>query len=203
MSDKAFAGSAARNAGPILAVLQEELRHSSSVLEIGSGTGQHAVCFAAAMPHLRWQTSDREENHAAIDAWIGDSGLENIRRPLLLDVRNATLESDQYDAVFSSNTAHIMSFAAVREMFAVVGRTLKEAGLFCLYGPFLIDGEFTTPSNRRFDASLRARDPSMGIRDLATLDELGATNGLRRSALYALPANNMLAVWRKCAADSA
>jgi len=196
MSEKPFAESAARNADPILEVLQDELRHSTSVLEIGSGTGQHAVCFAAAMPHLCWQTSDREENHAAINAWISDSGLENIRRPLALDVLDAAPESSQYDAVFSANTAHIMSFAAVRKMFALVGQTLKHSGLFCLYGPFRVDNEFTTPSNQQFDASLRARDPSMGIRDLAALDKLGAASGLRRGGLYALPTNNMLVVWQ-------
>ena len=203
MSEKRYAESAARNAGPILEVLQDELRHSTSVLEVGSGTGQHAIRFAAAMPQLCWQTSDREENHTAINAWISDSNLENIRRPLALDVLDATLDSNQYDAVFSANTAHIMSFAAVRKMFALVGHTLKQSGLFCLYGPFLVDGEFTTSSNQRFDASLRARDSSMGIRDLAALDELGAESGLSRGGLYALPANNMLVVWLKYAADLA
>lgn len=197
MSEKAFAESAARNAAPILEVLQQELRLARSVLEIGSGTGQHAVFFAAALPHLRWQTSDREENHAAINAWIRDTRLPNIRKPILLDVLDASPIPDQYDAVFSSNTAHIMSPAAVAAMFVLVGRLLRNGGVFCLYGPFLIDGEFTTPSNRQFDASLRARDPSMGIRDLADLDRLGQGHGLHRSGLYALPANNMLAVWLK------
>jgi len=203
MPEKAFAESAARNAGPILAVLQDELRHCKTVLEIGSGTGQHAVTFAGAMPQLCWQTSDQEENHSTIDAWISDAKLANIRRPLRLDVRNATFELGPYDAVFSSNTAHIMSCAAVKQMFALVGSVLNDSGLFCLYGPFLIDGEFTTPSNQHFDASLKSRDPSMGIRDLAALDALGRHNGMYRSALYALPANNMLAVWRKGAADPA
>lgn len=203
MPEKMFAESAARNARPILQVLQKELRHSRTVLEIGSGTGQHAVCFASALPHLCWQTSDKVENHAAINAWISDSDLENIQRPLALNVLDAALESSQYDAVFSANTAHIMSFAAVRKMFALVGHSLNQLGSFLLYGPFLIDGEFTSPSNQHFDASLRARDPSMGIRDLAALDELGVTNGLRRDGLYALPANNMLAVWRKRVADPA
>ena len=199
MSEKIFAESAARNAAPILEVLQDEFRLSRSVLEIGSGTGQHAVYFAAGLPHLCWQTSDREENHAAINAWIRDARLPNIRKPIPLDVLDAAPGAEQYDAVFSSNTAHIMSPAAVRAMFALVGCALRDAGVFCLYGPFLIDGEFTTPSNHQFDAGLRARDPSMGIRDLADLDRLGEEHGLHRSALYALPANNMLAVWFKSA----
>ena len=203
MPEKPFAESAARNSGSILEVLRDELRHSESVLEIGSGTGQHAVCFAAALPHLCWQTSDREGSHSAINAWIDDSNLENIRRPLALDVMDATIRASQYDAVFSANTAHIMSFAAVTKMFALVGRALKRSGLFCVYGPFRVNGKFTTPSNQHFDASLRARDPSMGIRDLTALDELGAANGIQRGGLYALPANNLLAVWQKCAADCA
>lgn len=203
MPEKPFSESAARNAGPILEVLRDELRHSESVLEIGSGTGQHGIYFAAAMPHLSWQTSDREANHAAINAWISEANIQNVQRPLALDVLDATLESGQYDAVFSANTAHIMSFTAVRKMLGLVGRALKRSGLFCLYGPFRVDGRFTTPSNQRFDASLRARDPSMGIRDLWALDDLAAASGLQRSALYALPANNLFVVWQKTVVDRA
>lgn len=197
MADKPFAPAAERNAAAILEVLNQEFQNCKKVLEIGSGTGQHAVFLAAALPHLSWQTSDLEENHAAINAWLADSGTSNVRPPLSLDVRDANIAGTDYDAVFSANTAHIMSFDAVVDMFALVGRVLRPDGIFGLYGPFLIDGRFTTPSNEQFDADLRARDPAMGIRDLADLDSLGAGQGLRREALFAMPANNFVATWRK------
>ncbi|MGB5511063.1 MAG: DUF938 domain-containing protein [Woeseiaceae bacterium] len=197
MFEKPFSEAAERNAPPILEVLRREFEDSTHVLEIGSGTGQHAVHFAAALPHLIWQTSDRDENHPAINAWVSDADLGNIMAPLSLDVQQAEIEPQAYDAVYSANTAHIMSYAAVIDMFSKVGTALCPDGVFCLYGPFLLRGNFTSPSNAQFDAGLRARDPLMGIRDLDALDELAMSSGLQRSGLYALPANNMLAVWRK------
>lgn len=197
MSDKPHAEYAVRNAGPILEVLQHEFRDCTEVLEIGSGTGQHAVRFASDLDHLNWQTSDLDENHAGIRAWIVDSGLRNVRDPLSLDVMSADVKAATFDGVYSSNTAHIMSFDAVVRMFAVVGRTLRENGVFCLYGPFRKAGEFNTESNAQFDASLRARDPVMGIRDLEALDGLAAEQGMQRVSLYAVPSNNLVAVWRK------
>lgn len=197
--EKPFAVSADRNTGPVLEVLRGELRDCTDVLEIGSGTGQHAVAFGRALPHLNWQTSDLDENHAGIRSWIAASGASNVLPPRSIDVREARIEAERYDAVYSANTAHIMSFEAVGAMFELVGRALRHAGMFCLYGPFLLDGEFTTQSNADFDQSLRARDPLMGIRDLAAVDALAAAQGLRRERLYAMPANNLLAVWRKTA----
>ena len=197
MSDKPFAEYAERNAAPILEILQNKFRDCTSVLEIGSGTGQHATRFAAALDHLQWQTSDLDENHEGIRTWIAESGLPNVAAPLSLDARTASVPQKSYDAVYSSNTAHIMSFDAVRGMFALVGEALRHGGIFCLYGPFRRNGEFNTESNAAFDANLRSRDPEMGIRDLEALDELGNNNGLRRAGLYAVPSNNMVAVWRK------
>lgn len=197
MAEKPFAPAAERNAAAILQVLKQAFRDCKEVLEIGSGTGQHAVFLGAALPHLSWQTSDVDDNHAAISAWVDDSGLANVVAPLSLDVRAAEIASSSYDAVFSANTAHIMSFDAVADMFALVGRVLRADGVFCLYGPFLIDGRFTTSSNEQFDAGLRARDPAMGIRDLTALDSLGEKQELRREALFAMPANNFIATWRR------
>ena len=197
MPDRPFAESAARNTAPILAVLRREFRDAADVLEIGSGTGQHAVAFASELEHLRWQTSDLDENHAAIHAWLQDAQLGNVAEPLVLDVRDATLEPESFDAVFSANTAHIMGIDAVQRMFSLVGDALRSNGVFCLYGPFRVGGAFNAPSNDAFDTGLRQRDAMMGIRDLETLDEFGAACELHRKRLYTMPSNNYVAVWRR------
>ena len=203
MAEAPFAESAARNAAPILETLRREFRVCSHVLEIGSGTGQHAVAFGRELPHLQWQTSDLEENHAGIRAWLAQARPDNVHAPLSLDVRSAALEAASFDAVYSANTAHIMGMDAVRAMFALVGQVLNANGVFCLYGPFRIGGNFNSPSNAAFDAELRMRDPAMGIRDLESLDRAAAGSGLLRRRLYALPSNNHVAVWSKDARGSA
>ena len=185
----------ARNSGPILAVLRREFRDVRKVLEIGSGGGQHAVTLAAALPHLTWQTSDRDENHSAIRQQLVVSRTANALPPLSLDVQTARIPPAVYDGIFSANTAHIMSEPVVAMMFAQVGRALHSGGIFCLYGPFRLNGEFNAPSNAAFHASLRARDAAMGIRHLEELDRLGNENGLARKRLFAMPSNNFLAVW--------
>lgn len=197
MTDRPFAEAAEKNGPVILEVLQREFRDATDVLEIGSGTGQHAVMFAAALPSLRWQTSDLEDNHAGINAWIDSVGVDTVLRPVSFDVRTGNVEAASCDAVFSANTAHIMGIDAVRRMFSVVGDALRADGVFCLYGPFRIDGMFNTESNERFDAGLRQRDVTMGIRDLETLDDFGASGGLQRQRLYAMPSNNYIAVWKR------
>ena len=197
MPDKPYASAAARNAPAILEVLQWEFRNCSQVLEIGSGTGQHAVMLAKELQHLHWQTSDLEDNHAGIASWIEASGLDNVAAPLPLDVRTATVPGRSYDGVFSANTAHIMSFSSVERMFSIVANALRGGGRFCLYGPFSERGRFNTKSNAAFDAGLRARDLLMGIRDLQELDRLAAGDGLERRRLYAMPSNNHVAVWVK------
>ena len=202
---KPHAPASGRNRQAILEVIKIEFGDCGSVLEIGSGTGQHAVFFAEAMPWMTWQTSDLAENHQGIRSWIADSGLPNVRDPILLDVRQADGVDNEYDGVcdaaydgvFSANTAHIMSIEAVRCMFDVVGRLLSPGGVFCLYGPFNQDGAFTSESNERFDQSLRNQDPAMRIRDLEELDGFAGESAMRRERLYAMPANNLLAVWRK------
>jgi cyclopropane fatty-acyl-phospholipid synthase-like methyltransferase len=192
---KPCASAAARNAAPILGVLRHEFRDCSTVFEIGSGTGQHAVIFAAALPQLQWQTSDVAPSHAGIRAWIAEAGLENVLAPASFDVLSAALPTEKYDAVFSANTAHIMSFDAVCRMFRLVGGMLRRPGVFCLYGPFSRGGAFSTASNEAFDASLRARNPAMGIRDLGDLESLAGDNGMQLAREYAMPANNLLVVW--------
>jgi len=195
MSEPPFAEYAARNTRPLLEVLRREFRAASDVLEIGSGTGQHAVAFGKELGHLLWHTSDLDENHAGIAAWIDQAGPDNVRAPLSLDVRNASLRPASFDAVFSANTAHIMGIDAVRAMFALVGDVLMAPGVFCLYGPFRVGGKFNAASNEAFDRSLRERRAGMGIRDLEVLDEFGTSSGLTRRRLYAMPSNNYVGVW--------
>ena len=201
MADKPFAEATARNEAPILEVLRQEFRECVRVLEIGSGTGQHAVRFAGVLDHLFWQTSDLDENHPGINAWIADAIVDNVGAPLSLDVRTAEHPGPDYDGVFSANTAHIMSLDAVGRMFALVGKVLQSRGCFCLYGPFKINGQFNTRSNAAFDAGLRMRDPRMGIRDLEELEALGRTHQLERRRLYAMPSNNHIAVWIRVPED--
>lgn len=200
MVEPAYASASVRNSKPILGVLHDELGACSRLLEVGSGTGYHAVTFGRALPALTWQTSDLQENHEHISAAIRESGLANVSQPIVLDV----LEADDvrfsgacFDAVYSSNTAHIMGFDAVRGMIEFAGRVLRPGGVFLLYGPFKRAGHFSTPSNAAFDNSLRARNGAMGIRDLEAVDRLASRESMQREKVYAMPANNLLIVWRK------
>ena len=197
MAEMPFSEYAERNAAPIIEILRREFRDRSRVLEIGSGTGQHAVTFAKDLRHLYWQTSDLDENHAGICAWAEHAGLDNLGAPVSLDVRTADVDENAYDAAFSSNTAHIMGIDAVEKMFTLIGKALRDDGVFCLYGPFQRNGEFNTQSNAEFDAGLRQRDPAMGIRDIEVLDEFASAARMHRQRLYAVPANNNVAVWRR------
>lgn len=196
MGAKPDAPATRANRGPILGVLRAEFEAAREVLEIGAGTGQHAVFFGGNLSALTWQTSDRIENHAGIEAWIRESGLDNVLPPLALDVLHDEPPTGPYDAVFSANTAHIMGMDAVECMFRIAGEVLRSGGVFCLYGPFNLDGRPTSESNRRFDASLRAQGAEMGIRDLGALDELAASCGMRALRRYAMPANNMISMWK-------
>ena len=186
-----------RNKRAILEVLRMEFRDARHVLEIGSGTGQHAVFFAQELPHLTWQPSDVPDSHDAIRGRLDENAPSNVKPPLVLDVEHAEPPANGFDAAFSANTAHIMGIRAVQRMFALVGRILAAGGRFCLYGPFNFDGEFSSESNARFDASLRQRKATMGIRDLSDLDQFAKDAGLSRVRLYAMPAMNYIAVWQK------
>jgi len=154
------------------------------------------------MSQLSWQTSDLANNHPGIKHWIAESGLANVLQPKLLNVSEPDDFAGLYSAVFSANTAHIMSKESVADMFAFVGRVLQEHGKFLLYGPFRVDGEFMGDGNKRFDQSLRSQDPVMGVRDLEWTDMLAAKEGLSRENTYAMPANNLLLVHKFCLAYS-
>jgi len=195
MSALPNAPATARNRAAILSVLKLELEQCRRLLEIGSGTGQHAAAFAAALPDIDWQTSDLEDNHAAIQAHVDHAGLRNLQAPIALDVRSDNLPGAKYDAVFTANTLHIMSEEAGFRMLSLVSTALREGGSFLTYGPFRVDGRFTSQSNADFDSSLRQQDPDMGIRELSAIRKVAARQGLSLSRTYAMPANNMLLVW--------
>lgn len=195
---KPWSESCEQNKAPILAVLQQVLGPKDKVLEVGSGTGQHALHFAAAMPGLSWQPSDRAENLAGIRAWLAEAGLVNVQAPLELDVLDPWPDL-RVQAVFSANTAHIMSWAAVEAMFRGVAGVLAEGegGCFCLYGPFSYHGRHTSPSNAQFDRMLQARDPLSGVRDIDDLNRLATANGLQADGDYEMPVNNRILVWSR------
>jgi SAM-dependent methyltransferase len=194
---KPFADACERNRGPILQVLRQWFTQPGSVLEIGAGTGQHAVHFAAHLPHLQWQPTDCAANLAGIGEWVSEAALPNLRAPLQLDVRDREWPVQTVDYAYSANTAHIMGWPEVELMFAGIARVLRPGGVFCLYGPFNRDGQFTSESNRAFDASLRARDPRMGIRDDQALHSLARQHGMTFATEHAMPANNRVLVWKR------
>ena len=186
-----------RNKGPILAVLASELAGCRRVLEIGSGTGQHAVYFAAHLPHLDWQPSELPANLPELAARIRAEGGANLRAPFALDVRTRPWPAGRVDAVFSANTLHIMSSGEVGDFFRGAGAVLADPGVLCVYGPFCYQGQHTSVSNAQFDAYLRQRDPASGVRDFAALDRLARAAGLTLAADHPMPANNRTLVWRR------
>jgi cyclopropane fatty-acyl-phospholipid synthase-like methyltransferase len=194
--EKPHSAASERNREPILAVLRGHFSDRRRVLEVGSGTGQHAVHFAAGLPHLQWQTSDVAENLPGIQAWLDDAALPNTPAPLTLDVNDDWAISG-FDAAFSANTLHIMSWAEVERFFAHLRRTLAADATLAIYGPFNYGGRSTSPSNASFDASLKLRAPHMGIRDFEAVDELAAAAGFTLAADVAMPANNRTLVWRR------
>jgi cyclopropane fatty-acyl-phospholipid synthase-like methyltransferase len=195
--DKPFSESCVQNREPILAVLREIFADCRQVLEIGSGTGQHAVYFGAGLPHLVWQSADVPPHHAGIRAWLDEAALPNVRPPIALDVSQAGWRSGRYDAVFSANTLHIMGWPEVEAFFEGVGEVLEAGGVLAVYGPFNTNGAFTSESNARFDAWLKARDPASGVRDFEAVDALARAQGLVLRQDIAMPANNRTLVWRR------
>ncbi|MEX0914708.1 MAG: DUF938 domain-containing protein [Wenzhouxiangellaceae bacterium] len=196
MSQRPHSPAAERNREPILKVLRSWLPKSGRILEIGSGTGQHVRFFAPALPLWQWQPSEHPDELPQTRAGLDGHGQPNIEPPIALDVTGGWPEAF-YDAVFSANTAHIMHFPEVEAMFAGVAERLNSGGLFLLYGPFMHDGHHNAPSNAEFDASLRARNPGMGIRDLNDLDRVAERCGLERIAELGMPANNHILIFHK------
>ena len=196
---KPFSQACENNKEPILGGLRAVLTAPGTVLEIGTGTGQHAVHFAAALPHLTWQPSDVPGSEQVCLPWLREQALANIAAPVALDVMDQPWPVAHADAVFSANTAHIMSWPEVEAMFSGIAAITAEGTPFCLYGPFNYSGRHTSESNRRFDESLRSQSEAMGIRDMEDLTRLGTETGLILESDMEMPANNRLLVWRRVA----
>jgi len=199
---KPYSESCERNRGPILEVLREHFADRRQVIEIGSGTGQHAVHFAAALPQLIWQTSDVDSNLPGIRMWLQESGLPNLPPPIALDVTAAWPDA-RYDAVFTANTLHIMGWPEVRALFAALPKVLATDAVLAVYGPFNYNGRFTSESNAAFDDWLKRRSEYSGIRDFAAVDELTRSIGFTLVEDRPMPANNRTLVWRRAAASAA
>ena len=193
---KQYSSACDQNKYVILDVLTHEFAKSANILEVGSGTGQHAVFFAKQLPHLNWQSSDQVENLASIHAYTDEAKLSNLRPAIELDVTQ-NWPKQQFDGVFSANTTHIMSWTMVLDFFSGVARCLRSKGRFVLYGPFNYNGRYTSQSNEQFDLWLKAQNPQSAIRDFEALDQLAQSLGLSLQQDYQMPANNHILVWQK------
>ena len=193
--DKPFSPACERNREPLLAVLRRRFADRTEVLEIGSGTGQHAVHFAAALPHLIWQTSDVPGHLPGIRQWLADAGLPNTPPPQTFDV-NGAWPAGRFDAVFSANTLHIMAWHEVVLLFDGLPKVMRPGALLTVYGPFNEGGQFSSASNAAFDAALRTDDPQRGIRDIEAVDALAHAAGLQRVGDQPMPANNRCITWQ-------
>lgn len=193
---KPFSQACENNKQAILAVLQKAFKSATQVLEVGSGTGQHAVFFAPAMKHLQWHTSDMKNNLLGIESWLVSEPSANLHMPVELDVTQPSWPSN-FDAVYSANTAHIMSWEQAQEMIIQVAKRLPQNGVFALYGPFKYRREYTSPSNQQFDQWLKSVRSTQGIRDFEAIENLANQYGLFLVDDIEMPANNRTLVWRK------
>jgi len=213
---KPYAESSEKNKEPILAVLKEIFIDRKHVLEIASGTGQHAVYFGRALPHLTWQPSELPQHLAGIQSWLDEAQLPNVLPPLAIDVNDASwpfyksvrpeqtvrpeLVEGQHlstspDAIFNANTVHIISWPEVERLFAHIARVIAPGGCVCLYGPYNYDGKYTSKSNARFDTWLKSRDPNSGVRDFEAVNRLAASHGLELLRDIEMPSNNRILMW--------
>ena len=194
---KPYSASCDQNREPILELIQPLLEDKKSVLEIGSGTGQHAVYFAHKMPHLIWQSSDQIAYHEGIKLWLNEAGLDNTPPPIPLDVSNDQWPEIIIDAIFSANAVHIMSWQNVIDFLENAPKLLAANGLLILYGPFNYKGNYTSESNKQFDGWLKHQNPQSAIRDFEAINELAEQQGLKLLNDYSMPANNRILCWRK------
>jgi SAM-dependent methyltransferase len=198
--EKRFAPAAERNRQPLLEVLSQVLPNTGVVLEVASGTGQHAAYFAEFLPMLRWQPSDPSPDALrSIRAWVSDASRENLAMPLSLDVQKKPWPVEHADAVLCINMIHIAPWEAAVALFEGSSTLLETGKPLVTYGPYRVHGRHTAPSNEAFDQSLRSRDPSWGVRDLDELAELATRTGFRLDKRFEMPANNMTLVWARVA----
>ncbi len=192
---KPFSESCEKNKEPILAVLKEIFAERRHVLEIASGTGQHAVHFGRALPHLTWQPSELPQNLAGVQTWLDEARLPNVLPPLAIDVNDASWPVDPVDAIFNANTVHIISWPEVERLFAQIAEVIDPGGCVCFYGPYNYDGKFTSESNERFDAWLKSRDSNSGVRDFEAVNSLASAYGMHLQHDIEMPSNNRILVW--------
>ena len=197
IKDIPYSGACERNKGVILEILRQAFRDMNNVLEVGSGTGQHAVHFALNMPHLEWQLTDLDKNIHGLNLRLEKEGPPNVLNPLVLDVSEVSWPVGVYGGIFTANTFHIMSEVLVEQFFRGLCPHLERGGVLCVYGPFNYGCEYTSESNKRFDEFLRARDPESGIKDFEWVCSLAEVSGLRLVNDHEMPANNRLLEWRK------
>lgn len=200
MMNKPFSQACENNKHPILTRLSKVFANSKHILEIGSGTGQHAVYFGQHLPHLTWQTSDLPVNHPGIHSWLDEAALTNVLKPIVIDLNETwpiANNNAQIDGIYTANTLHIISWPLVIKFFEGIAESIKVDARVCLYGPFNYQGEFTSESNASFNLWLKARDKNSGIRDIESILTLANTAGLKLMDDHAMPANNRLLVFTK------
>ena len=195
--NKPFSQACENNKDPILSVLKRVFDSPCEVLEIGSGTGQHAVYFAEHLPHVTWQPSDQAIHLPGIDLWINEAKLRNIKNPLTLDINQKLWPVSEIDAVFTANTLHILSWKSVQVFIESLGTVMRPGAIFCSYGPFNVNGKYTSESNAFFDTWLKEQNPLSAIRDLESVTSLASDAGMKLKENIEMPANNKLLIWEK------
>lgn len=196
--EKPFSPACERNQAPILEILRDHItRDDRRLLEIGSGTGQHAVYFAPAFPHLEWHPSDLATNIPGMTQWFKEAQIHNIQRPVKLDVAKDDFPKVKFDVVFTANTFHIMNWKDCKSLMKTLGHRLREGSRAIIYGPFKYNGEFTSPSNAEFDLSLKSRDPLSGIRSFEDVNNNMMKNGFELVGDFEMPAHNRTLVYRR------
>ncbi|KKO50497.1 methylase [Arsukibacterium sp. MJ3] len=192
MLDLPYSQACENNKAPILALLKQAFANRSKVLEIGSGTGQHALHFAENLPHLYWQASDQPLYLVPLAERIRRAALPNLPMPLILDIGNNAAPAEPFDGIFTANTLHIMPWPLVKQFFNRLSEFTQTNATLCIYGPFNYNGQFSSASNQVFNASLKSRDTATGIRDIEQVQALALQQGFSLLQDYAMPANNRL-----------
>ena len=198
--NKPFSQACENNKRPILEILTKEFSTVNHVLEVGSGTGQHAVFFGQNLPHLSWQTSDLLVNHSGINAWLDEAALDNVHKPIVLDLDDSFPQLDEnrpIDALYTANTLHIVSWPLVVNFFKLIEKNLPANAVICIYGPFNYQSNYTSQSNADFDLWLKERDSESGIRDIEAILKLAISANLALTEDYSMPANNRLLTFTK------